>query len=246
MTATPSAAATLPNPNGVQPTSIQQLCDMQAWPRAVPSVAGLILGDADVGALGCWDNIRAIAPDGHDAESDPEDMTQGRTYRITDVSPAPGTLIGRADTVTLKVVPVDLLAVAPALHPCDWITTDEAAKFLGASVTTEPVGDEAGSVEPFCEYLSGGGEGVTSQLFLPGSFPVDAASEFSVRTVAVEQSVDVDGLPGPARCTTVQREKGPLHTLLVLLSDNRLYSVDTLNVSCDALLQFAHTAVARI
>jgi hypothetical protein len=212
----------------------------------VPSVAGIILGDADIGALGCWDNIKAIAPDGHDAESDPEDVVQGRTYRITDVSPAPGTLIGRNETVTVHVAPVDLFAVAPALHPCDWITTDEAAEFLGASsVTTDPAGDEAGSVAPFCVYDSGG-ESVTSQLYLPGSFPVDAASEFGARAAAAEQSVDFDGLPGPARCTTAQRDKGPLHTLLVLLGDNRLYSADALNVSCDTLRQFAQAAVARI
>jgi hypothetical protein len=75
---------------------------------------------------------------------------------------------------------------------------------------------------------------------------VNAASEFGVRAAAAEQSVDFDGLPGPARCTTARREKGPLHTLLVLLGDNRLYSADALNVSCETLRQFAQAAVARI
>jgi hypothetical protein len=214
----------------------------------------LEIGDVESGALACWDNLKAIAPDGHDVETSTADVTEGKTYRIVDVSPAPGTLIGRNDPVTVHVVPFSLFDAPKTQHPCNWVTNDEAAVLLGgSSVTADPTGDETGSVGPFCMYSSGPSS-VTSQLYLPGSFPADAASEFLFRSAVVQssdgsgvtRSTDVDGLPGPARCTTAQREKGPLHTLLVLLGDDRLYVADALTVDCDALKQFAQTAIARI
>jgi len=57
---------------------------------------------------------------------------------------------------------------------------------------------------------------------------------------------DVAGLPGPARCTSAQRDKGRLHTLVVLLGGERIYMADAVNVSCDTLKQFAQTAIPRI
>jgi hypothetical protein len=67
---TGAAPESPPRPVGPQPTTMRQLCDEQAWPRPVPAAAGLILNDASTGALGCWDNLAAIAPDGHDVEND--------------------------------------------------------------------------------------------------------------------------------------------------------------------------------
>jgi hypothetical protein len=226
------------------PTSIQALCDAQTWPRPVPPVVGAILDDAASGSLACWDKLKAIAPDGHDAENNSTKDDLDATYRITAVSPPPGTPIGRSDWVTVHVVPVDLYATPPALHPCDWVTTKEAANLLGDTAATFPVGDESGSSEPFCNY-SAGSYMVTSQLYLPGSFPVDAATTFSMRA-AEGQGSDVDGLPGPARCTTAQRDAGPLRTLYVLLDGNRVYMADALNLSCDTLKQFAQAAIPRI
>jgi hypothetical protein len=226
------------------PSSIQALCDTQTWPRPIPPVVGAILDDAASGSLACWGNLKAIAPDGHDAENNSTKEDLDATYRITGVSPPPGTPIGRSDWVTVQIVPVDLFGTPPAFRPCDWVTTDEATNLLGDTVATLPVGDEAGSSEPFCTY-SAGSYAVTSQLYLPGSFPVDAATTFSMRA-AEGQGSDVDGLPGPAHCTTAQRDAGPLRTLYVLLHDNRVYMADALNMSCDTLKQFAQAAIPRI
>jgi hypothetical protein len=239
---TNTTAATTQKP---QPTSVQQVCDAQSWPRPVPAVVGLILDDVDVGSLGCWDNIREIAPDGHDAYNNSTRDDVRTTYRITDISPSPGTPIGRNDWVTLHVVPVNLLTAPAAFHPCDWVTAAEAARFLGdPSATTNPTDDESGATSPFCTY-STGSHFVTSQLHLPASFPVDARTAFNMWGADGEGS-DVEGLPGPARCTSVQRDTGPLRTLLVLLSGDRTYAADALNVSCDTLRQFAEAAIPRI
>jgi hypothetical protein len=250
-TTTVQAAPTIPS--GPQPTSMDQLCNLQPWPHPVPEVTSLEVGDVESGALACWDTFKAIAPDGHDVETSTADVTEGKTYRIVDVSPAPGTLVGRNDPVTVRVVPFSLFDAPKTQHPCNWVTNEEAAALLeGSSATTDPTGDETGSVAPFCMYNSGPNS-VTSQLYLPGSFPVDAASEFLFRSAVQRsdgggpaQSSDVDGLPGPARCTTATRDTGPLHTLLVLLRGNRLYVSDALTVPCDTLKQFAQTAIARI
>jgi hypothetical protein len=229
-------------PAGPQPTTMQQLCDAQAWPRPVPAVAGLIRNEVSIGALGCWDNLAVIAPDGHDVENDTANKAQ--TYRITDVSPAPGTPIGPHDTVTVDVKPLE--TPSPALHPCDWVTPAEAAGILGSPTPTAvSASDTVGSVTPFCGYNTGDNL-VTSQLYLPGSFPVDAAAQFNMGTAADEQSTDIAGLPGPAHCTTAQHDKGLLRTVNVLPSGNRLYSVDGINLTCDTLKQFAQIAILRL
>jgi hypothetical protein len=223
------------------PTTVQQVCDAQAWPRPVPQVVGVILNDADSGALACWDNVKAIAPDGHDLENGPE----SGTYRITGVSPAPGTPIGRSDVVTLQVVPVDVTA-SPAFHPCGWVTADQAAKFLGVSSTSAvPAGDESGSAEPFCSYRSDS-HFVTSQLSLPASFAVDAQTELNM-LVAGGRGNEVAGLPGRAYCSTTQSGGKTSTTLQVLLGGNRLYqALGWDGESCDTLKQFAQTAIPRI
>lgn len=99
---------------------------------------GLVFDEATSGALMCFDNVRAIAPDGHDVMND-----KGPTpWRITTISPATGAPVGKADQVTLQLEPVDPTA-PPAFRPCDWVTAAEAAGFLGVqSVATLPVGDE--------------------------------------------------------------------------------------------------------
>ena len=76
------------------PTTVQQVCDAQTWPRPVPQVKGEIFDDAATGALAYWDNLTAIAPDGHDVANGPANHG---SYRITSVSPP---LAHRSDTVT--------------------------------------------------------------------------------------------------------------------------------------------------
>jgi len=140
---------------------------LQSWPRPVPQVKGAIFDRAATGALACWDNLKAIAPDGHDVANGP---AGDGTYRITSVSPAPGTPVGHSDVVTLHVVPVDVTG-SPALHPCDWITPAEAEKSLGdSSASTVPADDQSGATSPFCTYNTGS-HFFTSQLYLPGRRP---------------------------------------------------------------------------
>jgi hypothetical protein len=237
---TNTTAATTQKP---QPTSVQQVCDAQSWPRPVPQVVGVMFDDAYSGSLSCWENVKALAPDGHDVVDAP---VKEATYRITDISPAPGTPTGRNDWLTLHVVPVDLPTAPLSFHPCDWVTADEAARFLGVQSTeVSPVGDESGSVEPFCTYR-GGSLMVSSQLHLPASFPVDAQTEINMNMAAGHGS-EVSGLPGRASCSNTESDGKKSTTLVVLLDGNRLYEVlGWEGESCDTLKQFAQAAIPRI
>jgi hypothetical protein len=147
--------------------------------------------------------------------------------------------------VTLHVVPVDVTA-SSALHPCDWVTEDQAAKFLGVSSTSAtPTGDESGSAEPFCSYRSDS-HFVTSQLSLPASFAVDAQTELNM-LAAGGHGNDVTGLPGRDYCAATQSDGKTSTTMQVLLGGNRLYQALGWNgESCDTLKQFAQTAIPRI
>ena len=238
----PTPAAPTATASGPGPTTGQQVCDAQAWPRPVPQVVGIIFDDAVTGSLSCWDNLKAITPDGHNVFNG---AAKG-TYQITDVSPAAGTPIARNDWVTLHIVPVDLPSAPPAFHPCDWVTVAEAAKFLGdPSATTDPVGNESGSAAPYCAYNSGA-HFVTSGLRLPASFPVDARTELDM-TIAGGHGSDVSGLSDRAYCATTASGGKQSTTLLVLLSGNRLYqALGWDGESCEILKQFAQVAIPRV
>jgi hypothetical protein len=192
------------------PTTLEQLCDAQTWPRPVPNIVGQLLKPGTkVGALECWDNVRGVAPDGHDPVNNPAKPVEA-TYRITAASPLPGTSIGRHDVVTIQLAAVDPKA-APASRPCDWVTISEAAGFLGGPVTARPSGDEAGSVDMSCDYDRSGeiGKGIRSDLLVAGAFPVDAASEFALW--ATENVTTVGGLGVKAACVFQPRNDAAVH-----------------------------------
>jgi hypothetical protein len=199
------------------------------------------MGQALDGSLLCFHLAKAAAPDGHDVLADI--VSQAPNYRITSVSPSAGTSVARADAITVEVVPVDQ-AEPPAFRPCDWVTTDEAAKFLGAApVTTMSTGDQTGSVDQMCDY-SVADQLVISELTLPGSSPVDASTQFAM-TVANGGGNDVSGLPGRAYCTpSASGNADSPAMLVVMLSHNRLYRAT--NTNCDVLKQFAQAAIPRI
>jgi hypothetical protein len=146
------------------------------------------------------------------------------------------------------------LGLASAAHadvtpggPCDWVTTNQAASFLGGPVSTRPHGDEAGSVDMSCDYnrSDDSGSGVQTDLRVPGAFPVDAASQFALSTA--ENATIVDGLGVKAACRYEPQTTPPSTTLLVLLNGDRLYrATGWYGVSCDTLKQFAQTAIGRI
>jgi hypothetical protein len=102
---TPKGTSTTAPAAGAAPTTVQEPCDAQTWPRPVPDVIGDRLDRAQHGALACWDNIRAVAPDGHDPINNPNGPADV-AYRITAVSPRVDTPIGRHDVVTVQLAAV--------------------------------------------------------------------------------------------------------------------------------------------
>jgi hypothetical protein len=228
---------------GIQPTSDAQLCEAQSWPRPLPQVAGLDLAQASEGALTCFDGVRALAPDGHDAMSD-KGPAADVFWTIKAINPPAGTRVGRSDIVTLSLAPTDT-AVLHAFHPCDW-ASDKAVSILGGSAATEvPRGDQAGSVDQACDYKSGSGM-VTTELKSPGSFAVDAQSEFNEMT-AKGYGSELRGLRGRAYCSVITGDGKTSSHLIVLLSRGRAYEELGWNgQSCKILKQFAQAALAHI
>jgi hypothetical protein len=162
------------------------------------------------------------------------------------MSPSPGITTARADTVTLRLAPVD--SAAPVgFQPCDWVSADEAGALLGAPVRTRALGDQAGSVDISCSYTSGTSDtGMQSELRLPQSFPVSAAAQFELATGGTN-STPVDGLGVAAHCVYEPSTTPPSTTFVVLLGGNRLYRATSwYGTSCDQLKQFAQIAIGRI
>ena len=225
------------------PTNDAQLCAALSWPRPLPPVTGLDLTQASEGALACFDGVRALAPDGHDVMTDKEPAATV-SWTIKATNPPADTRVSQGDSITLSVTPTDTTA-APAFHPCDW-ASDKALAILGASaVTAKPTGDQAGSVDQSCVYNSGRGM-VTTELKSPGSFAVDAQSEFDELTANGDGS-QLSGFPGRAYCGVVTNDGKTSSRLMVLLSGGRAYQELGWNgQSCDVLKKFARAALAHI
>jgi hypothetical protein len=228
------------------PVTVEQLCAAQQWPRPVPDVVGTNLDDVTgQGALSCWDHVRAVAPDGHDPINNPASAVDAAGYRITALSPPPGTPVGRHDVVTVQVAGVDRQA-PPAFQPCAWVTTDEASGILGGPATAEPIIDSPGSVELACAYTRSQDSGVESELLLPGAFPVDAPSMFALATTTAKNPTTIDGLGIQAACLFNPGTTPPSTALLVVLSGDRLYrAVGKYYMPCDSLKEFAQIAIGR-
>jgi hypothetical protein len=179
------------------------------------------MGQVLDGSLFCFNVAKATASDGHDVLQDV--FSRAQNYRINSVSPSAGTSVSRTEAVTVQVAPVDQ-SQPPASRPCDWVTTDEAAKFLGTQgtqgVTTMPMGDQAGSVDQMCDY-SGPDQMVVSELQLPGSMPMDASTAFAMAQAKGAGS-DVAGLPGRAHCTPSASGTADSPAMLVVLLQRQL------------------------
>lgn len=227
------------------PTTVAQLCDAQTWPRPVPQVVGRLLYQAKDGALECWDHLKAVAPDGHDPLHAPARPAE-KTYRITAVSPASGTPVGRHDVVTVELAEIGP-AEAAGFKPCDWVTTSEAAAILGGPVTALPFGGQTGSVDIACIYESRGdvGQGVEVDLRTTGAFAVDAASQFELATRS-GHFTPVTGVGVKAGCVEELTTTPPSTTLVVLLDGDRLLRVTQGFGSCGTLKRFAQLAIPRV
>jgi hypothetical protein len=240
--APPQATATT---SKLSPKDLEQLCNGLTWPRPMPAVVGSIWtrGGDDVKQLTCLDGLRGVGPDGSILYNQKTFMRDARdSYRITAVSPPPGTPVGRHDPVTVTLVPVEKNAPV-AYQPCDWVTTAEAAEFLGGiQVITSIDGYELGSTDIECMYASRDKvHEVSSELRLTGAQVVDAASEFAFNTA--ENATSVSGLGMKAACTLTPN----FHELFVLLPGERMYvATGWGHESCDTLTQFARKAIPRI
>jgi hypothetical protein len=136
----------------------------------------------------------------------------------------------------------------PAFRPCDWVTTHEASDILDKPVTATPGGDQSGSVDVKCFYATPGGQpgvGVSSELLLPGAFPVDAETMFA-KAAAEDSAAIVGGFGVNAVCVFEPQTTPPSTTFLVLLNDGRIYRATSAYEYCDTVERFAQTAIDRI
>ncbi|MEC4764771.1 PASTA domain-containing protein [Mycobacterium sherrisii] len=72
------------------------------WPVPLPPTVGYNLDHLNTDILECFDNVTAIASDGHDAMNDP--ANQAYTWKITSMSPPAGTLVPMDQQIKLTVV----------------------------------------------------------------------------------------------------------------------------------------------
>jgi hypothetical protein len=249
----PQATTMTANPSPDTASGFEKLCSTLSWPRPMPPVVGWLFTDytdfgAGVAPLTCLNGVSAIGPDGRIVYEHNRFKPNGLDdYRIAAVSPPPGTPVGPNDPVTVNLVGVDDKG-KPAYHPCDWVTDDEAAGFLGAAGVGHGI---EGSMENLqgvtnveCPYYVGGRPQVYSVLHLTAAHVVDAESEFAFQTA--QDSTSITGIGIKAACTT-PRSRGRFMTrdVYVLLPGERIYVV-TGRHSCDTLTQFARVAVPRI
>lgn len=147
----------------------------------------------------------------------------------------------------LMLAPTATATASPA-GPCDWVTTAEAADILGQPVVAKPILDDPASPEMLCGYdgTNGDGDGVESDLRTAGAFKVDATTQFG-KAATEDGAVEVVGLGVKAVCVFEPTTTPPSSTVVVQLSDERLYrATGWYAKSCDTLARFARVAVSRI
>jgi hypothetical protein len=81
----------------------EELCNAMHWPMPLPPTVGYSLDHLTYDSiLSCFDNVSAIAPDGHDAVNDPE--RDAHTWKVTKMTPPAGTMVPRNQQINLTVV----------------------------------------------------------------------------------------------------------------------------------------------
>lgn len=139
-------------------------------------------------------------------------------------------------------------ATASPSGPCDWVSTTEAAEILGQPVVTRPILVDPAGNEMLCAYggTNGDGDGVESDLRLPGAFTVDAVTQFA-KDATGNGATWIRGLGLGAVCHDEPRTTPPSTTVVVQLTGDRLYrATGWYHTSCDTLAQFAQVAIGRI
>ena len=80
-----------------------EMCNAMHWPMPLPPTVGYSLWHlSNDSILQCFDNVKAIAPDGHDAMNDP--ARDANTWKITSMTPSSGTMVPRDQQINLTVV----------------------------------------------------------------------------------------------------------------------------------------------
>lgn len=81
----------------------EEMCQAMHWPMPLPSAVGyLLIHTSNDSILSCFDNVVAIAPDGHDVQNDP--ASQAYKWKVTSMSPPAGTMVPRDQKIGLTVV----------------------------------------------------------------------------------------------------------------------------------------------
>lgn len=81
----------------------EEMCKAMHWPMPLPPTVGYNLEHLDKDTiLTCFDNINAIAPDGHDVMNDP--VNWAYTWKITSMSPPAGTMVPMNQLIKLTVI----------------------------------------------------------------------------------------------------------------------------------------------
>jgi hypothetical protein len=88
------------------PSNGEQQCDQMPWPLALPAVDGrgldAIFNDP---ILICLSVHAATAPDGHNVMNDAANHPD--SWRITSMTPPPGAVVPKSQSISLTVVPKD-------------------------------------------------------------------------------------------------------------------------------------------
>ncbi|MEV6191949.1 hypothetical protein AB0M19_06065 [Streptomyces sp. NPDC051920] len=82
------------------PNSIAARCRAQDWPQAMPDVVGQPFEPFGRDLM-CFDNMEAVAPDGHDVMTDPASGLG--VWTVTSSTPKPGAKVRITTPITLEL-----------------------------------------------------------------------------------------------------------------------------------------------
>ena len=100
---TVTAALALCCAPAAQAVTGDDLCKSMKWPMPLPSPVGYsLMHMTNDSILTCFDNVSAIAPDGHDAVND--SVQKASFWRVTSMNPPAGTMVPMDQKIKLTVV----------------------------------------------------------------------------------------------------------------------------------------------
>jgi hypothetical protein len=80
-----------------------EMCKAMHWPLPLPPTVGWsLMHMTNDSILMCFDNVAAIAPDGHDAQNDP--VQSAFSWNVTSMTPPAGTMVMMDQKISLTVV----------------------------------------------------------------------------------------------------------------------------------------------